>query len=756
MASTRSLRWLVRRDPGLAACRRALRIAIAASVAFLGCRYLVGSPTMAVYATFGVLGFGVLSDVSGTPSRRTRTLLACLVAGLVLVSVGTLLAWSTILATLGVLVVGVGVASLTLFGPRAGGVVNGLHLLYILPSFPPFAPETLPQRLLGLAVGIGLLALADRVLWPPSSPLAFPRRVAEASRAVAGELEALLVGGGPVGGGPAGETAAGAGTDRRASVVRFCAARATDRLRLGAVPLDERPTGAGACDRGLTHLAAALRTLHGRVRALDATPPVLAQVGEQAPVVLLAACVGALRRVGDALAGQGPVPELDELDRARARFVVERVEAVEVLGPGQQTVERAEAAVAVGQVAEETRIVVLATRAVLGATTGRTVVADEDPEAEPFWYASAPSWRPYAARLRCHVSLRSVYLQNALRLGLGLAVARLVAGELEVAHGFWVLLATLTLMRTSAVSTRAAMVPAVVGTAIGGVLATGLVLGVGQHPVVTAVLLPVLVLVAVLSGALIGIVAAQACFTLVIAALFSQLAPVAPTLGAERLGDVLLGAAIGVAVGAAVWPAGGHGEIRRAAARCLDTAADLVEITTAWLAGKASRARVQEQLGAMTSSLTFYESTYAQFRAERRPARGHDLDWMVVLAVVHRVARGSRAALAEPPAPDEPLPWPALAGRLRHDVDTVTGRYHDWADTLRSDPARERAVPAPCPAFVRDGLRAVADLPDRGEHPVRALRLVDAWGWLGWLAEDLTTLERVVVPDADRQPTPVS
>ena len=41
------------------------------------------------------------------------------------------------------------------------------------------------------------------------------------------------------------------------------------------------------------------------------------------------------------------------------------------------------------------------------------------------------------------------------------------------------------------------------------------------------------------------------------------------------------------------------------------------------------------------------------------------------------------------------------------------------------------------------GLRAVADLPDRGEHPVRALRLVDAWGWLGWLADDLVVLEHL-------------
>ena len=88
----RLLRWLVRRDPGLAASRRAVRIAVAASVAFLACRYGLGEPTVAVYAVFGVLGFGVFSDVTGTPAQRTRTIAVCCLAGVVLVGLGSLLA----------------------------------------------------------------------------------------------------------------------------------------------------------------------------------------------------------------------------------------------------------------------------------------------------------------------------------------------------------------------------------------------------------------------------------------------------------------------------------------------------------------------------------------------------------------------------------------------------------------------------------------------------------------------------------------
>ena len=152
-----------------------------------------------------------------------------------------------------------------------------------------------------------------------------------------------------------------------------------------------------------------------------------------------------------------------------------------------------------------------------------------------------------------------MYLQNALRLGVGLAVARLVAGELDVAHGFWVLLATLTLMRTSAGSTRAALPPALLGTTIGGALAIVVVLLVGPHPAATAALLPVVVVIAVLSGRLAGAVASQACFTLVVAVLFAQLAPPTWQLGPERVLDVLLGAVIGLAVGPRCGRPGGTG-----------------------------------------------------------------------------------------------------------------------------------------------------------------------------------------------------
>ena len=61
----------------------------------------------------------------------------------------------------------------------------------------------------------------------------------------------------------------------------------------------------------------------------------------------------------------------------------------------------------------------------------------------PLWFVGE-STACCLQRARGHFTPRSVVFQNALRLALGLAVARYLAGSFDLAHGSWVLLATLT------------------------------------------------------------------------------------------------------------------------------------------------------------------------------------------------------------------------------------------------------------------------------------------------------------------------
>ncbi|WP_433783279.1 FUSC family protein [Actinomycetospora sp. CA-101289] len=716
----RGLRWLLRHDPGLATSRRALRVAVAATAAFMVCRYGLGDPVMATYAVFGAIGFGVLSQVVGTPRERTRTLLASLVAGSVLLTLGTLLAGSTAMATIGMLVVGVVVAFLPIGGARPAGVANGLQLLYILPSFPPYAPDTLPARVLGLVIGMVLLALGDRLLWPPRPPRPYACRAAAAAEAIAALLEALTSG--------TGDLAA-----RRAA-----AGHATTRLKLYVTPWEERPTGPAARDRGLAHLGAALRGLRGRVEVL-LDRGAGEGAAEAGPLV---ATAGSLRATAAALRAHGPLPELADLDAARDAYTAHRLTMIATIGPADEAVAHAREAVAIGQVVSEQRVAVQAARIVVDPRHRPRVAAPGDLA----WWASAPTPTLWWRRVRVHLSPRSVYLQNAVRLGVGLALARLVAGGLDLSHGLWVLLATLTLMRTSVTTTRAALLPAVVGTAAGALVAAAVLALVGDHEVVYALLFPVLCVAAVLAGQVLGTVAGQASFTVLVAVLFAQLAPAGPSLAGVRLVDVAVGAAVGIGVGAAVWPAGGHGEVRRDAARCLLAAADLLTATAAWLGGTGSRAALEDRVRVADRQVLLFEATFLQIRTERR-RRDDDVDWFTVLGVGHRVVRATRTALdGEPDAgAGQAVRWPDLVARLEDEARALADGYRAVAHGLAADRPATPVVTLTA-GFLRRALGQVADAPGRREHSREALRLVDAWGRLGWLADDLAALGAVVPP----------
>ena len=154
--------WLKSKDPGFVAVKRAARVTLAACVAFYFSLYVLDDTQMATFAAFGCIALGALSDVTGEPWRRTKTYGAALLASVVLVTLGTVLAVNTWAAVAGMLVVGFAIAYAGVGGPRVIGAANGLQLLYILPSFPPYLPDALGSRLMGLVLAVALLELCHR------------------------------------------------------------------------------------------------------------------------------------------------------------------------------------------------------------------------------------------------------------------------------------------------------------------------------------------------------------------------------------------------------------------------------------------------------------------------------------------------------------------------------------------------------------------------------------------------------------------
>jgi uncharacterized membrane protein YccC len=741
--------FLHERDPGLLVVHRAVRVTIAASSGFFLCLYLVGDVNTGVYALFATVALGALSEVSGTPAQRTRTYLGALVAGLALASLGTMLAVDTWAAVAGMLVVGFLVSFAAVGGPQVAGVASGLQLFYVLPCFPPYTPDLLGQRLTGLTVGVLLLVLADRLLWPaPSPPDLVPRiaNAAGAAAALADGLCAWLVAGAP-------------DVDGRIATLRAEAIRAGAQLRASTLPPAARPTSPSLRDRSLTHASLAVRVVIGRLglaadrlaeqrttttsaeqataRAPDAAHSSPEEPGTAPETAdLLATDAKALVTVRDALLGEGAPPPRDVIDHALSGYVErETFRLAGAVDPAPWL--RGE--LAVSAVTESVRTLVLAARATLGAPAPPPADTPVD-----FWFLHASPVTLWWRRLLAHLTPRSVYLQNAIRLAVGLAVARIVAGVLALAHGFWVLLATLSLMRTSAVASRGVLLRAFTGTIFGAIIAAVLLTLVGpESTTVYAWLTPLLMLAAFAAGPLLGLGAAQAGFTLVVSVVFAQVAPANWELAEDRVLAVIIGGVVGALIGAAVWPRGGGGEVRRVAADCMRAGADEIVASAAYLTGTGPPPPTEP----LTRLSTLFEYTYAQYRSE--PARpGPEPDWLVVLAVANRIAEYSRTLCVRYPV-TEPLPWPDFGVLLRADAAEVADAYRAAAAAVAAGEAPTRDATA-----LRAQVAAQHLAVRFAEAPAAARRAFDGWGWIHRLVDELERVEQALTPAPPSGPEP--
>jgi uncharacterized membrane protein YccC len=179
------------------------------------------------------------------------------------------------------------------------------------------------------------------------------------------------------------------------------------------------------------------------------------------------------------------------------------------------------------------------------------------------WYGvPTPVSRP--ARRASHVaglalrdaSLRSVWFINSVRGAVALAVAVAIADLSSVQHGFWVVLGTLSVLRTNAASTGSTAVRALVGTAIGFVIGGALLLAIGSGSMALWVVLPIAVFVAAYTPGVAPFAVGQAAFTVTVAILFNLLAPVGWKVGVLRIEDVAIGCAVSLVVGSLFWPRG--------------------------------------------------------------------------------------------------------------------------------------------------------------------------------------------------------
>ena len=190
-----------------------------------------------------------------------------------------------------------------------------------------------------------------------------------------------------------------------------------------------------------------------------------------------------------------------------------------------------------------------------------------------------------ARAARSGASVRSVLVINGLRGALALALAVAVADLTGVQHGFWVVLGTLSVLRTNAVATGATALRAMVGTAAGFIVGGALTVAIGASSPGLWIVLPVAVFVAGYAPGTAPFAVGQAAFTVTVAVLFNLLVPVGWKVGVVRIEDVALGCGVSLAVGLLFWPRGLASVVGDDLAETFETGGRYLEQAVRWVAG---------------------------------------------------------------------------------------------------------------------------------------------------------------------------
>ena len=491
-----------------------------------------------LFAIFGTVALLVTLDFPGNRPARALAYGGLGVNGIILITLGSLVAPIPWLAVLTMFVLAVVV---TLSGVLSETVAAGQRstlLTFVLPACTPVGP--IPERLLGWCIALALAVPAALFLLPPRHHDELRKHAAQVCLALADRLDGL------------------ASADD--------VTEAMGALRANFLGADFRPVGLTAGSRALVRVVDDLQWLSDRVTdgsgelLAEMRAPVVDVLRESALVLSTSRVAGReAHRLGlaKALAVQALI--------AQSRY---RDDIVEILAePDDAT------AIGVGRK-------LLTRRTVSGCvgTTGRMIGIAAAADARPVWARVLGRRLPAAGAAERLLSesqalrslpggflaTRAVVVRNSVRTGLGLALAVTVTHVFPVQHGFWVVLGAMSVLRSSALSTGTRVVRAVVGTTIGFLLGVAFIELMGFDPIVLWTALPLVAFGSAYVPEVASFVAGQAMFTMMVLIIFNVISPSGWQVGLIRVEDVLVGAMVGAVVSLLLWPRGAAARVSRA------------------------------------------------------------------------------------------------------------------------------------------------------------------------------------------------
>jgi len=687
------------------AAMRAVRATIVMPSLFALTFTVIGDLQMATFAAFGSFATLVLASFGGTRRDKAIAHLGLAVVGSVVLTIGTAVHAEAWLAALVTIPVAFAIFFAGVAGPNAASGVTAALLAYVLPVASPGAIADIPSRLAGwwLASVVGTAAVL--LLSPRSQGDRLRAAAAALATALASRLEA-------------------AGRGEATQAGQDAASAAKQRLidLFAATPY--RPTGLATADQGLANMTELLEWVTSLTAdALDGH----ADLRQAAPAdrELLAAAATLLADVALMLSDQDVSAEDVARDIGRLEHAREASSAYQhELSGDPASIEAA------AQDAVHAQEIAVAARGVAANALIATRRADPETVAAQrrSWYgagegkdssltggrlAGVAGAASVAVR---HASVRSVWFRSSARGAVALAAAVAVADLLDVQHGFWVVLGTLSVLRTNAAATGATVLRALAGTVVGFAIGAALMLAIGSAPTALWVALPIAVLVAAYAPGTAPFAVGQAAFTVTVIVLFNLLVPAGWKVGLVRVQDVVLGCAVSLVVGVLFWPRGASAAVGDDLADAFRTGAAYLTQAVDWSLGLRQDAP-DTAVAAVTAGIRL-DDALRLFLSEQGTKRAskHDL-WSLVMATIRlRLTAHSLAGMRAycPPLGVDGHPDPVQS--LRHLSADLAGFYRRIA-ALVGPPGHDQPVPVAVPALSGvSGPDGPAAVPFSGPH----------------------------------------
>lgn len=541
----RTLELARTKDPERDGLRRAVRAAITVPVAAGVSLGVAGGTAAPLFTYLGAFWLMVVTDFPGNRQARALGYLGLGVNGSILIAIGTLVRPIPWLAVMLMFVLGVVVTLAGAVSETMSASQRATLLLYVWPVCTPVGP--IGERLLGWLIAVLICVPASLFFLPPRHYGELRRRAAKVCAALADRIEGI-----------------GSAAD---------VTGAMDALQANFLAASFRPVGLSAGSRGLVRIVDHLQLVRDRVD--DHTGIALGPM--QPPAIDVLRCCARLLDQSQVAHRAANRAALDRaLSQLRSLALGRYHEDVTlILGEPDDA-----AAVAIAQE-------LLTCRGVIATTiglVGRGIAAAAAADARPVWARALGRRLPptgFADRLLPEtvaaatipagfLTTHSVTAHNGLRTGAGLALAVAVTYLFPVQHGFWVVLGTMAVLGSSALTTGTKVVQAVAGAAVGVTVGSVLIAAVGAQPALLMALLPIAVFGSAYLGRIFSFAAGQAMITLTVLIILNITGPTGWRIGLLRIEGIALGAAMAIVVSLLLWPRGATAAVSAVLGAALD------------------------------------------------------------------------------------------------------------------------------------------------------------------------------------------